>query len=259
MYSESFRTNRRSVIPLYYQVKEILREQIRAGQFAAGEMLPSVSELMEIYDVSRHVVNRALTELATEGLIVSRKGVGSFVNPPRFTKQLAILGSFTRSLKAVSNDSFTRVLRREVVDAEPKVQQALELTTGEQVVLIERVGYVNHEPIAVTCAYYPLTVGGFLLEKELANQSLYSLLAEEKGVEPYQADMILSVTFATIEQAEVLDVKEGFPLVCNRGITCDQTRQPFEYSELSYRSDRVEFAITSFRRSSEVQGKLVDL
>jgi GntR family transcriptional regulator len=259
MNSDSHRINRRSVIPLYYQVKEILRNQINDGEFKVREMLPSVSELMETYDVSRHVVNRALAELATEGLVVSRKGVGSFVNPPRFTKQMAILGSFTRSLRAVSGNSTTRVLRQEVVQAEPKVIQALELGEEEQVVLIERVGYVNGESIALTAAYYPLSIGDFLLEENLENQSLYSLLAKVKGVQPYQADMLLSVTFATIEQAGVLDVKEGFPLVCNRGITCDQKGNPFEYSELSYRSDRVEFAITSFRRSSEDQSELVDL
>jgi GntR family transcriptional regulator len=244
------RLHRQSITPLYYQLKEILREQIKANAMKDRDMLPSENQLVETYGVSRHVARRALAELANEGLIISRKGVGSFVNVKRLTKQLSILGSFTQSLEAVSNNTYTKVLRQDQIVPEGYILEALELSPGSEAVFIQRAGFVDSEPIVVTNAYYPREIGNSLLKQDLTGLSLYRLLAQNHQIEPYRADWIIYVIPASAEQAAMLDIREGFPLMCNRGTTFNMDNKPFEYSELCYRSDRVEFAITGFRRNS---------
>jgi GntR family transcriptional regulator len=245
------RLNPQSSLPLYYQMKVSLRRKILEGEYQAGTMLPAVSELMEIYGVGRHVTNRALADLAQEGLVVSRQGVGSFVNKAKLTKQLLVLGGFTASLRSLAPDATTRVHKQEVVAPLPTIRRLLQLEAEEKCVLLTRVGFVNNEPIAVNETYYPMHIGAVLLQENLENASTYAVLKDKLGVIPNRADRVLAVTFASLEQATYLDVREGFPLVCNESTTYDTTHRVFEHSVLSYRSDRVEFAITSYRQAEQ--------
>ncbi len=56
-------------LPIYYQLKELLREKIVAGEWQPGEMIPSERELSERYGISRMTARQALKELTTEGLL----------------------------------------------------------------------------------------------------------------------------------------------------------------------------------------------
>lgn len=254
------RLARRSAVPLYYQLKDILRSQIRSGELQAGAMLPSEHELAEKYEISRQVARRALAELALQGLVVSRRGIGSFVNEPRLTKQMAILGSFTQSLKAVAANSAVIAIQKAVQVGSQLTLDALELPEGSEIVHIQRLGLVDGEPVAVASGYYALEIGRLFLDRDLGDTSLYALLEEHLGLRPLRADWIFSSVPASPELASNLDVREGFPILCNRGTTYDESDAPFEYSELNYRSDRVEFAISAFRRSeSDTNAVLVDM
>ena len=68
-------------VPIYYQLKQLLLEDIINGTYAPGEKLPTEHELCDRYDISRTPVTRALTELAEEGVILRHRRRGSFVNP----------------------------------------------------------------------------------------------------------------------------------------------------------------------------------
>lgn len=243
------RLNRNTHVPLYYQLKKVLRGQIRNNTYKERQMLPSENELIEMYGVSRYVARQALNELEREGLIVSRRGVGSFVNARRYTKQLSIMGSFTHSLAAVSDTATVRIVSREAIVPAEHILDALDLPANSQTVVVERVGSIEGEPIAVTKAYFPIEIGRVFLTEDLGNKSLYQLLETRLNTEPHRAEWILSVVPASPQQAQLLDIREGSPLICNRGTTFTAQGAPIEYSELCYRSDRVEFSITGFRRN----------
>jgi GntR family transcriptional regulator len=75
--------DRRSSVPLYYQLQEILHQQIASGRFRVGDSLPSEGELCRMFDVSRIVVRQALEVLEDDGEIVRRQGKGTFVAEPK--------------------------------------------------------------------------------------------------------------------------------------------------------------------------------
>ncbi len=70
-------------IPLYYQLKTLLKGQIESGELRPGDKLPTESELCERYQVSRTPVRQALLELANEGLLIRKAGRGTFISPAR--------------------------------------------------------------------------------------------------------------------------------------------------------------------------------
>lgn len=253
------RLNRSSHVPLYFQLKEILRVRIRSNVYSEQQLLPSESELVKAFSISRYVARQAIAELEREGLIVSKRGVGSFVAARRYTKQLSILGSFTQSLAAVAEKAEVTVVDCREIIPEPHILDAMGLPPNSTAVVIERLGAVDGEPIAVTKAHFPVEIGRIFLGSELGNQSLYRLLEKELGIEPFRAEWLLSVVPATHAEAELLGIRDGSPLICNRGTTFTEDDKLIEHSELRYRSDRIEFSITGFRRSSDSSAMQVDM
>src|SRR5215831_21401332 len=90
---------RSNPLPLYYQLKQVLKQQITAGHLAPHSTIPSEPELVARYRVSRATVRQALTELVHEGLLYRQHGKGTFVCEPRVQQTLSELASFSEELK----------------------------------------------------------------------------------------------------------------------------------------------------------------
>jgi multiple sugar transport system substrate-binding protein len=86
-------------IPLYFQLKTLLLEEILSGRYGSGERLPTEHWLCAHYGISRTPVNRALSELAEEGVILRHRRRGTFVNPHWLSRQ-----SDERELRVVVPD-----------------------------------------------------------------------------------------------------------------------------------------------------------
>ncbi|MCX7854759.1 MAG: GntR family transcriptional regulator [Anaerolineae bacterium] len=74
-----------SPLPIYYQIREQLRQQILSGHLKPGDPLPSEAQICALCGVSRMTARMALSQLAHEGLVVRRKGKGTFVAPQKAT------------------------------------------------------------------------------------------------------------------------------------------------------------------------------
>ncbi len=72
--------NKNIPIPLYYQLKQVIKGKIERGEFKPGDRLPTEHELCEMFSISNAPVRQALTELAYEGIIYRRPGLGTFVS-----------------------------------------------------------------------------------------------------------------------------------------------------------------------------------
>src|SRR5919204_5771961 len=81
--------------PLYSRLRQALRERVTSGEWRPGDQLPTISQLGELYGVSRITVVQALDALAREGLLVRWQGKGVFVSQPRFEAPRAPLLSFS--------------------------------------------------------------------------------------------------------------------------------------------------------------------
>src|SRR3954447_21073705 len=87
-------------LPRYYQLKEIIRERIRSGEWPTGSLIPSERELCERYGISRMTARQSITELVTEGLLYREQGKGTYVGRPKIAQQLLRLTGFTEDMQA---------------------------------------------------------------------------------------------------------------------------------------------------------------
>src|SRR5256885_4107636 len=116
---------RNSPLPRYYQLKEIMRERVRAGEWQPGDLIPSERELSETYSISRMTARQAITDLVNEGLFYREQGRGTFVADNRITQQLLQLTGFTEDISTRGQRPSTIVLSAAMHPADAIAAQRL--------------------------------------------------------------------------------------------------------------------------------------
>jgi GntR family transcriptional regulator len=125
-----------------------------------------------------------------------------------------------------------------------KILSRLELPLESSVLRIERIRLGDEIPIGLQISYVVLGDDQQIDEDDLQQYgSLYRVMEEKLNIIPTEADETLEVTLATPEEATLLQVKAGAPLLLNERLTYDQNRKPVEFVKILYRGDRYQYII----------------
>ncbi len=228
-------------LPIYVQLKELLREKIAAGEWKPGDMLPSEREMSEQYHISRMTVRQALSELAYEGLLRREQGRGTFVAAPKIEHGLSRLTGFTEDMIKRGLKPSTSVVRLEWRKAPLLAARALQISPSENIILLERLRMADAEPIAIEISHLHFKGAKSLLDEDLEKNSLYHILASKYGITPTRAVQKIGAGLCTLHEQDLLKIDESTPVLRNQRVTYDQWGRPFEYTESAYRADRYVF------------------
>jgi GntR family transcriptional regulator len=253
--------NRDSYIPLYIQVIESLTEYMENNKFPPGHQLPGEAELCRSFDVSRTVIRQALKELEYKGLIYRTKGRGTFVAEPKIHESLfQELTGFFQDMEAKGHQPQSKVLKQEKVPATKKVAAYLELEEGDPVIQIDRLRFIDKEPIVWVITYLPFDLVPGLLQVDLSKQSLYAYLETTQGIQIARGKRFLEAVRANQLEAELLQVDLGSPLILLDSIGYLSDDTPLEYFHALHRGDRSRFEVDLIRVSQpgELAQKLID-
>ena len=234
--------NHNSPVPYYAQVKEALRAQIEQADWRPGKQLPGEPELCVAFEVSRTVIRQALTELQHEGLIVRQKGKGTFVAEPKISENLVQhLTGFYQDMAERGHPPVSQVLKQHVIPASSKVAAYLHIDAGTPVIEIERLRFVQAEPMVLVTTYLPLAACSELLREDLTRQSLYVLLEKRCGLVIARGRRILEAVVANQYEAGLLQVERGAPLMLLDSVSYLGDGKPIEYYHALHRGDRSRF------------------
>ncbi|MGE5585675.1 MAG: GntR family transcriptional regulator [Bacillota bacterium] len=246
--------DRAKPVPLYHQVKESLRERIEAGEWPPGERIPTEKELAAEYAVSQITVRQALARLASEGLVERCQGRGTFVSQPSVVQDILDLGGFSAALASAGIEIETRLLGAGIVAASEGVSQRLKVAQGASVIEVRRVRLTGGVPISLQTSYMPCELCRPILDRDLAHESLFSLLTEACGLELVRAEEVLSAVTVDEYEAKVLLVPHGSPAFLVRRTTFDKNGTPVEFVKSVLRGDRCKFAATLTARAKGKTG-----
>ncbi len=238
--------NRYSFEALYRQLAEKIRKMIHQ-QFPPGSLLPSESELMNRYNVSRNTVRQAVKVLEQQGYVISRRGKGTFVASVGNRYQLLHLVSFSEDMRRRGLKPDTRVLSLGEVIPGDQIVLGLQLKPGEKAHEIRRLRLADGEPMAVSTAYIPRSLLPDLTTQMIASGSLFELLQNQLGIRLGYADRSIRPAVADAEHAELLKVPMGSPLMVVEGPAFLENDQPVEYVITYYRGDRYDFVFHAVR------------
>ncbi len=225
---------RKGPLPRYYQLKEIMREKIRAGEWKPGDLIPSERELGEQYGISRMTARQAITELVNEGLFYREQGKGTFVSRHNITQQLLHLTGFTEDIRARGQQPGTRMLAAKMDHADETIAERLHIRTGQAVFCLHRLRLANDKPLAVEHAYLSFPGCECLVDDDLETHSLYRLLETKYGQLLVEAEQELEAGLVSEEDAALLQIPTGSPALYTRRTTYIERNQPVEYAHTIY-------------------------
>jgi GntR family transcriptional regulator len=237
-----------SPVPYYYQLRQLLERAVTDGSLAAGRQIPTEAGLCERFDVSRTVVRQALSDLEREGLVTRIKGKGTFVSGPKVTEHvIQTLTSFHEDRTAHGERLETKVLRLELEPVSPHVAEVLGLPETEQIVLLERLRFVNGEPLVVTTAHMPYALCAPILELDMTQRSLFETFERDLGFTLQRGTRAIEARLASREIAEHLEIQQGAPVLVLSGVTYVDDGRPIEYFVGLHRGDRSRFEVELYR------------
>jgi GntR family transcriptional regulator len=246
--SLSKKVDRESPVPYYAQLKESLRAEIESGKRRPGDLLPGEPELCREFDVSRTVVRQALKELTYEGLITRRKGKGTFVASPKFTEtHIQELSGFFKDMLDLGHTPYSQVLRQEVIPATSLVAERLVLPEGAPVIQIDRLRFVEQDPLVLVTTYLPYQKCPQLVEADLSHRSLYEFLETTCGLKLARGRRSIEAVAADEYQAGLLRVDPGAPLILLNSVSYLEDDTPIEYYRALHRGDRSRFEVELVR------------
>jgi GntR family transcriptional regulator len=244
----------RSDRPLALQLADLLREEIHTGIRSPGSRLPTESEFQEKYGLSRTPVRAALSALAAEGLVVSRKGYGSYVRerPPlrrvTSTRRHAVHRSSGKPIfdtEAIEQGQVPsrRILQVGRTPVPSEIATWLRLPVDEEVVIRQRLQLLDSEPAVISTSYYPLWMAkGTRLESPGPLPEGPDVLIESLGYRFSHGIEVFRARMPTPDEIRLLELDPGVPVVRMIHVDYDHDDRPLQVADDLYSGERHEFA-----------------
>jgi GntR family transcriptional regulator len=232
-----------SFVPLYHQLKEILKTSIAAGVWKANEMIPSENELAATYDVAVGTVKKALAELTREGFILRRQGRGTFVARPDFGRSFFRFFRFDLNQGGEGVIPVSKVLSAGPGRPTPRVREVLRLSGRERVLHIKRLRAFNDLPLMYEDLYLPEKIFAGLDRMDISRELLYPIYDSRFNTPIIWADEFLEPRLTTPEIAGHLGIAPGDPVIFLERIAYTFEDKPVEFRSGFGRGDRFRYHI----------------
>jgi GntR family transcriptional regulator len=235
--------DKQSAVPYYHQVKVAVKALIANGDLKPGDMLSSEFSLSEQIGISRLVVHRAYRELVTEGLLIRKRAKGTFVSPPNKRSYTVVgpLFSMTENLVKDGLEPSNKVLLQEVIPASQEVRHEIRLPEGARVIHLRTLRMAKQLPFAIEEMYFPFDRFPSLADLDLNNRSIYTTLDTIYNAHPQEALDIITAGSASHEEAVLLGVNKGAPVMRVKRVSTDIQGLPIEYSQVVFHAERYQF------------------
>lgn len=231
-------------IPLYYQLKTLLLEEIKSNAYPVDSMIPTEKEISEMFKISRTTVRQAITELVREGWLYRVKSKGTFVAQRKIKQDfIRRLESFNEQIERTGRRPGTELLALEVVEMPERAAEAFGVVPGEKVVYLHRKRSADDEPLVTVETYLPYPKCAFLMQHDMAKESMYDVLAEREETRICRVSRILEAVAANAQDARLLNIRTGKPVHLFHTVGYNQHDEPIEFSIARYRGDRNRFEV----------------
>ena len=238
------RLDRRSFVPLYYQLQEILKEQIESGLWQPGDPLPSEPEFAQRFGVSRVVVRQALAILEDDRQIVRIRGRGTFVAQPKLDYRA---GGLSRLLATPRGpDVVIQVLDKQTTPVERSIRSKLE-ADDEDVLRITTLLSLRGVPLAISYSFFRRVAAAWIDAGTHVGRNVPTgLTLGDHGIELAHSQLSIETSQCGQFEADRFDIPHRSPVflvLCTEHCLAPEGTRPFEVARVEYRGDIMQFRL----------------
>jgi DNA-binding GntR family transcriptional regulator len=237
-------------LPKYACIKQDFIQKIQSGELTAGSELPSESELIEQYGVSRVTVRRAIDELYHQGYIEKMQGKRTCVKGAVRLQELTSASSYTEEIIRLGMIPSRKLLQAELRICTSEEMQQLNLMKADPVFHMKRIYFADNEPLCYTQTTLPYQRFRDIETYDFQEQSLYKVLEESYHTKITTTSLKLKAVTAHEKLASYLNVTKGTPLLYSTGLTygiCDDKEVPVELFTNYYLTSHFEYTLLQRR------------
>ena len=224
-----------SYAPRYREIEHILRTRI--ATLRPGQRLPSDADLCAEFGVSRMTARHAMAQLAEEGLVRRDPGRGTFVAEPPTHRRANFLMTFSHEMRRQGRVPSSRIVECVVRPPTDPERKDLRVSGEGEIIDLRRVRLADNEPVAVERAVLASRCIAAVLAADLVSGSLHEALISE-GMVPSHGKSSIGAEAASADDAVLLGVASGVPMLVERRLIHDQRGRPIERTESRYAADR---------------------
>lgn len=227
----------------HQQIADALRRAIAEGRYPVGSVLPSESELATAHGASRGTVRQAVSALIAEGLVGSRQGARRTVLSTAPSQSFTELRSFAQWARSGGHSTGGLVLGSAWGTAHDEEAARLQLQPEAQVLRVTRLRTLDGDPVLLERTVYAEWIGAAVGELPDDCESVTQSLYEETGLVFAHGEHHMDAVPAGTEDAQLLQLRRGSPLLRVRRTTTTAEGRPVETSDDRYRPGSVVFTV----------------
>lgn len=231
-------------VPLYFQIKNVIKKRIFEGTYPIGTKIPGEHELSKEFGVNRQTARHALTVLVQEGYLNRFRKRGTFVsNRAREFDGLELSGLFDDLLTHVAMFKARKI--RTYNQIPPLFVAGLFQLSRitDEVRVIKRVRFLRDNPAAYTVNYLPVEIGKKISKRDLYRMPLLQIFKEKLKIPLGEAFQTIEASVADGEVADNLEIHRGAQILLIQRTFFTQSGRPFDFVQTFYRSDKFRYFV----------------
>lgn len=238
--------DKKSIIPVYIQLKSIILDNIEKGLWKEGQLISSERELSDEFSISRMTIRQALGELVQEGYLYKKKGKGTYVCKPKVTQQDIM--SFTEMIEKTGGELKNIILEFDVIETPDFLSSIFD---DSKVYKINRNRVVDNEVIANELIYMPVSLASDLKETDLTG-SIYKYLESLNHYVSYCKSSINSVLYNE-EYEKLFNLDDMVALLKVSNKVYDSEDRLIFFEKAIYRSDKYTLEVNISKREGKIK------
>jgi len=240
-----FEIDHKSIVPLHAQVEELIRRMSSKPEYKNGRLLPNEVDLAKQLGISRNTVRQATNKLVYEGVLVRKKGVGTWFADTSVNTRIKNWLSFSQEMKSKGIKIINYAINTDWVIPDPVVADFFGIPKNEKILKMERLRGREDGPFVFFISYFHPRIG--LTGKEDYTRPLYEILEKDYAIVVKISKEELSALSADKNLAKMLGIKTGDPILKRKRMVYDPGSRPVEYNIGYYRADSFVYTIESER------------
>lgn len=235
-----------STVSLHVQVEQLLRKMVDSSEFSNGKMLPNEIDLARRLAISRTTLRQAINKLVYEGLLIRKKGVGTWVNGNRsLSSKSKNWLSFSQEMAARGIPIRNFELHVSWVTPEEEVANFFDIKKDKKILKLVRLRGTLDGPFVYFVSYFHPRTN--LNGEEDFKLPLYEMLEQTHSVVAYKSMEEIGARSADKFLADKLEVDSTSPILFRKRFVYDRADRPIEYNLGYYKADSFTYTVESIR------------